>query len=250
MPKPARGSSSSLKETVYTRIRDDILSLALHPGTVLDEETLSARYRVSRTPIREALIRLSAEGLIIIGRKRQAQVTPLIMSDLPRYLEALELLQRSVSYLAAHRRLQPDLDKLHQASARFIAAVDSGDLVELAAANTAFHVTVAEAGHNSYLTEAYTQILTQGQRMIRLPLLYTPKKGLGADIYLARELQQHAQTIQAIEAGDANAAEAIGRQHCEHFRSELNHYLSENLTDGIAVNSIYHEGNDVVSCPG
>lgn len=224
-------------ETVHDRMRDDILSLALHPGMLLDEWMLSTRYGVSRTPIREALIRLSAEGLVVMARKRNAQVAPLIMSDLPRYLEALELLQRSACHLAALRRRDPDIDKMRNAASRFEEAAKGTDITEMAVANTAFHVAVSEGGHNAYLTEAYSQTLVRGQRMLRLPLLYSPRGGSDVEDYLTAELREHEETIKAISKGNAEDAEALGRNHCERFRAAINQYLNENLTSAIDVNA-------------
>lgn len=234
---PDRGAKPGLELSVHERMRDDILSLALHPGMLVDEWMLSTRYGVSRTPIREALIRLSSEGLIVMARKRNAQVAPLIMSDLPRYLEALELFQRSACHLAALRRRDPDIDKMRAAAARFEQAAQGDDITEMAVANTDFHVSVSEGGHNAYLTEAYAQTLVRGQRMTRLPLLYSPRGGGDAESYLVAELREHDEIIEAITDGDANRAELLGRSHCERFRAAINHYLNENLTRDIEVDA-------------
>ena len=79
------------------------ISLAIAPGEELDESLLSTRYSVSRTPVREALIRLASEKLVVLSRNRRATVQPLDLAGFPGYLEALDLLQRAVTRLAAEK---------------------------------------------------------------------------------------------------------------------------------------------------
>ncbi|MEZ5730681.1 MAG: GntR family transcriptional regulator, partial [Burkholderiaceae bacterium] len=107
---------------VYDTIKSDILSLALRPGQDLDEVSLGRRYGVSRTPIREALIRLASERLVAFGQNRRASVTQLILADFPRFIEALDLTRRAVGRLAAARRHDSDIVKIRDAQSAFAAA--------------------------------------------------------------------------------------------------------------------------------
>ena len=80
--------------TVYESLRRDILSLELRPGQLLDETSLADRFNLSRSPVREALIRLSGDDLVTILPNRSTIVSPLEISSIPKYVEALDLAQR------------------------------------------------------------------------------------------------------------------------------------------------------------
>ena len=74
--------------TVYEGLRDDILNLRLSPGENIQETPLEARFKVSRTPVREALIRLASEGLITLNPNRGARVSSIDISEMPQFFEA------------------------------------------------------------------------------------------------------------------------------------------------------------------
>ena len=98
-PAPERGA-----EHVYRMLRQAILCMELRPGSDLDELEISSRYAVSRTPVREALIRLTAEGLVQAVRGRGSRVAAMNLFDLRDFFESLDLLQRAQTTLAALRR--------------------------------------------------------------------------------------------------------------------------------------------------
>jgi DNA-binding GntR family transcriptional regulator len=220
---------------------DGALSLALQPGQDLDEVSLSLRYGVSRTPIREALIRLAAEHLVTFGQNRRALVTPLIVADYPRFIEALDLTRRAVSRLAALRRHDADLEKLRTAQALLVRASQGkrpgNDAYARAVIplETRLHIAIAEAGHNGYLTRSYEQLLTTGHRMLHLPYAYEPRPGEPLKIYVARCIARHSDLIGAIEDGDAAAAEAEARAITSDLVGRLRSYLEENLIASVSI---------------
>lgn len=105
---------------VFETLRDEILELKLAPGMAMDETALAARFAMSRSPIREALIRLSAVGLVQMLPNRSTIVTPLDIAVLPRFVEAIDYLQRATARLAARHRSDGDV-------AAMAAAVDTYD---------------------------------------------------------------------------------------------------------------------------
>ena len=101
--RPARGDGA---KHVYQQLRKEILTLVLEPGTLLDEVEIGRRFHLSRSPAREALIRLSAEGLVRALPNRGAVVAPFDVSMLPAYLEALELVHvQNARAALAHARM-------------------------------------------------------------------------------------------------------------------------------------------------
>ena len=221
--------------SVYERLKTDIINLAFRPGQDLDETSLSRRYGVSRTPIRETLIRLAGERLVEIGRNRGARVTQLIISDLPRYFEALDFVRRAASHLAAQRRTPSDMKKIEEARTAYANAVRGREQIALSATEKEFDVAVAEAGHNSYVTEHYAGLLTVGLRMMRIPYGYELKAGPSMRDYCNLVSARHKAMIAAIEAQDADAAERIAHEATQGFRDHLRAYFDENLLTGVTV---------------
>src|SRR5690349_11437989 len=116
---PARQPKGRGAHFVYSAMRDKILRLDLRPGVKLDEAALVESLGVSRTPVREAFVRLAAEGLVFLLPNRGAQVAPLDLTETARYFEALDLVQRVVNNWAAVRRTREDLDQIQRVSDRY-----------------------------------------------------------------------------------------------------------------------------------
>jgi DNA-binding GntR family transcriptional regulator len=89
-PRAAKRTGSQL---VYDALRYAIIALAIEPGSVLEETALCRQYKVSRTPVREALIRLSSEGLVELAPSRGARVATLQFIDVVDHYEAMEIFQ-------------------------------------------------------------------------------------------------------------------------------------------------------------
>jgi len=234
-------AASTTEGSVYDRIREDILSLGLAPGRDLDEKTLAAQYGVSRTPIREALIRLSADGLIEFSPSRGARVSSLILPNLPRYLEMLDLCQRAFARIAAVRALPKDKKRLEAALTRFEKAVRALDIthyrqvIVVADAEADALRALSFCAHNAYLYEISDKLLVQGQRMLRLPFAYNPSaEGPVAD-YIAARLGALQGARDAIHAKDGAAAEAHLRLFHRALAKRLAAYVTENLAADVSV---------------
>ncbi|MGN6684051.1 MAG: GntR family transcriptional regulator, partial [Devosia sp.] len=89
--RPARGAGV---QTVYEQLQSAIVNLELPPGSPLDEVRLSRQFALSRTPVREALVRLMADGLVTALPNRSTVVAPIDFEKLPVYFEALTLMYR------------------------------------------------------------------------------------------------------------------------------------------------------------
>lgn len=201
--KRGRGSTA-----VYEELREDILSLRMAPGTALDEVALAARFGLSRTPVREALLMLSREDLVTFLPGRSAIVTPHTMSNAHEYMDTLMLLSRAINRLAAEVRTPKALAVIRQCQARYFTAVEGGDIHAIAAADLAFHLAISEASANGFLGNFYRLALDYGRRMHLLH--YYP-------IFNAEEaersLAEHAAMAAAIEAGDALRSEEAASAH-------------------------------------
>jgi len=110
---------------VYNKLREDILRMELEPGELLDEVEIGKQFNLSRSPVREALIRLSAEGLVKTLPNKSTLVAPLNIAEFSQFVDALDLIQRATSRLAAKLRSDEDLQNIKDQQAKFDEAVAS-----------------------------------------------------------------------------------------------------------------------------
>lgn len=210
----ARKRGSGVKR-VYDILRDEILGLQLVPGSMVDEAGLAARFGMSRTPIREALVRLAGEGLITTLPNRSTVVSPLDLLNMAPYFDALVLMYRATTRLAAQRHQAADLMRVRACQAEFAAAVRGQDAMAMIATNAAFHLAIAEAGRNPYFTALFQRLLDEGRRMLRL---YYQSYD---DQLPQRFVDEHEAMIAAMAARDAEEAERLARLHGEQIVEQI-----------------------------
>lgn len=203
---PRRGQ---IVQHVYDILKDDILNLIMAPGSPIDEVQLSERMGTSRTPVREALVRLAAEGLVVTLPTRSTMVTPIDFLNLKSFFDAITLMYRVTTRNAAEMHRESDLVVIREYQARYAAAVDNQDAIAMIAINREFHAAIAEAGRNSYYTSLFCRLLDDGRRLLRLYYLSFDDK-------LPREfVTEHEEMIAAIEARDIELCDRLGASHAE-----------------------------------
>ena len=223
---------------VYQELRDEILQLRVRPGSALDEMGLSERFGLSRSPVREALIRLAGEGLVEILPNRSTIVAPIDVQKMPTYLDALDMMQRITHRLAAMQRDEDDLNAIKAAQMDFERAVDEAFKIDVSLpiidSNYEFHMTVARAGKNPYFETFYRRLLDEGRRMLHLHFIYQREdKRHPADL-----TADHIELIRAIEARDADQAEAVAHSHADQFRGRFLEFVSRSLTADMKIRDI------------
>jgi DNA-binding GntR family transcriptional regulator len=211
-----RGTGAS---SVYESLKTKILNLELKPGTLLDETELSRQYHLSRSPVREALIRLSAEGLVETPRNRTSMVSQLDFSALPAYFDAMQLLYRLSARLAAKNRTKAGVAVLKDIEGALERAHEQVDVLSIVQLNRDFHAAIADMTGNSFIMSWMKGLLDQGQRVFRLYLA-----SFGDRVPLPK-LSQHHAMIQAIERGDAAGAERAGKADAQGLIEEVVHAL-------------------------
>ena len=137
-------------KNVYETLRTEILALTLQPGQLLDETSLAERFDLSRSPVREALIRLGVEDLVVTLPNRSTIVAPIELENFPKYVDALDVAQRFNARLAAELRTDADLKIMESRQRRFEAAVKSGNHLAMSQTNKDFHMAIAHAGGNPH----------------------------------------------------------------------------------------------------
>ena len=215
--KPARGGGG---RHVYETLKREILELELSPGTPLDEAALAERFSMSRSPIREALVRLSAESMVEMLSNRTTIVTPINLMEFPRYVEALDLLQRFTTRLAARHRTDDDLLVMKDCARAYDKACAREAHLDMSATNKAFHMAVARAGRNPYLTESYGRLLDEGRRILHMHFEFTKNSIRGRALG-----PEHFTMIEAIEKQDVDAADRLAHEHSALFHDRFFEFL-------------------------
>jgi DNA-binding GntR family transcriptional regulator len=214
---------------VYEALKHDILDLVLAPGSALDETRIAERFGLSRTPIREALVRLAADGLVATLPNRNTIVAPIDFSTLPAHFDALTLMHRVTTRLAALRRTAKDLEEIRIHQAAFGRAVTAADAIGMADANRDFHLAIARAGRNRYYTELFGRLLDEGRRLNRI--YYA-----SFDDHLPAEfVAEHEAIIQAIVDRDADRADSLGRAHAGQVVRQIQGFLASGIGGDVAL---------------
>ncbi|RUM95400.1 GntR family transcriptional regulator [Pseudaminobacter arsenicus] len=200
---------------VYEILRNEIVELKLEPGSPIDELQLSKRFSLSRTPIREALVRLAAEGLITTLPNRATIVSNIDFLNLPQFFDALTLMYRVTTRLAASNRRTEDIERIGAFQAAFAQAAERKDALAMISTNRDFHLEIAKAGRNRYYTELFTQLLDEGRRILRL---YYSSFG---DVLPRQYVTEHEDMIAAIVAHDIETADRLARDHAEQIVRQI-----------------------------
>jgi DNA-binding GntR family transcriptional regulator len=214
---------------IYEELRKQILTLQLKPGAQLDEVSLAAQFGVSRSPVRDALARLISEGLVTILPNRTTLVTPFEIEEFPKYIAALDLTQRAVTRLAALNRSEQDLARIREANIAYVEALGQGNFQEMSERNKAFHLEIARAGRNPYLTTYYEKLLGEGQRLLHLHFDFIVSS------QMTRPDEDHDKIIEAIANRQADEAEAASHEHTLLFRDRFLEFMKQNLTKHISI---------------
>ena len=204
-PRPVR--NLTLREQVLAHLREEILSSRLEPGAELNEVALATALGVSRGPIREALGRLAAEGLVTITPRRGAIVTKLTKQEFMDAYQVREALESLAIRLAVPRLADEDRAELHRMSSemrRLAQADDSNAFFEI---NRRFHETLVAASGNLRLQAMHEQLLGQMGRLLRKSAEL--RGGLG------ESATAHEAILEAVDAGDAERAAQLMAEHIE-----------------------------------
>ena len=220
----SRGTGASL---VCDQLRADILNLKIAPGTLLDESELAARFELSRSPVREALIRLSAEGLVQMLPNRSPVVTPFDIAEVPSYFDAIELMYRATCRLAAIYRTDAELEAIVHADKALEGPMARGDISAQMEANREFHSRIADAGGNPFFAGWLRTLMANGQRLMRLGMFFQPGTSTSAD------MSEHRAIIAAIRKQDPEAADEAGRRDADTLRTKFLRELTVRQTSSM-----------------
>lgn len=205
---PTRGSTA---DAVTDSLREAILDGVLPASSWLREEDLAAELHVSRTPIREALRRLTSEGLVVRAPNQGAQVAPMALEDILAVYAVRENLEGLAARLAAQRSGASLIERLMVVHRQLSASTAAGDVAAVADLNLQFHRTIREATENQYL-ERFLTLVEHAVRRFGRSTFERPGR-------MDSTVTEHQAILDAIVEGDADVAEERARQHMRQARA-------------------------------
>jgi DNA-binding GntR family transcriptional regulator len=205
--------SRSLSEKAYEQIRRLIVTLKLPPGGIVDETRLQRDLRLGRTPIREALLRLSQEKLVTIVPRRGIFVTDIMITDLQRLFEVRLELETLAVRLAARRGSEEHWERMEAVLSKWTNRTEKVDNQLLIAVDELCHLIIYEATDNKFLQDT---LYINYALSLRLWYYF-----LGRIDEMYGALRQHQEILQALRGRNEDLAHELMEDHLHKFEEEI-----------------------------
>ena len=214
MNAPTRASTTSLVDDAYELIRRRILDNLWPPGHRALEQEVALALGMSRTPVREALMRLQNEGLVEVIPRHGMRVLPVSPNDMGEIYQILTALECMAAEMLARRKpTAQELEPLVAATRAMDKALKADDLDAWAAADERFHAQLLELAGNRQLQATVLNYWDRAHRARMFTLRLRPKP--------VNSTKEHMQMVERLRAGDAVGAAAVTRAHRERAAGEL-----------------------------
>lgn len=208
-------------EQAYLELKRQILGNMLPAGSQYLEQEIAERLNMSRTPTREAMIRLSNEGLVEVRPRHGMRVLPISPQDMQEIYDIITALESAAAGLVAGKGLdKQDLQPLIDAVENMDAALGRDDLDDWAVADNAFHSHLVQLTGNQRMIQLIETFKDQGQRVRMTTLHLRPKPD--------KSNEDHRAVVEAILDGDVEKARRVHRAHRETAGKVLIQLLEEN----------------------
>lgn len=200
-------------DVVHRRLRDEILSMHRQPGAPISEKEIAAAHGVSRTPVREALLRLAEERLVEITPKSGTRVSLIPITALSDAMCAREALELMLVRMAASRARPSLVTGMRAIVEHQHECIASGDAAAFHDADEALHRAIADAAGHPGIWTMVLQIKVQLDRVRHLTL---PRPGRIGDV-----ICEHEEVVEAIASGDVGRATAAMQAHFVSLKAAL-----------------------------
>jgi DNA-binding GntR family transcriptional regulator len=197
--------NSTLWQRVYEHLHGEIMADRLPPGTELSEVALSRELSVSRGPIREAMGRLAADGLVTVRPRRGAEVRAITPRELVDAYQVREVLEVLAVRLAVPRVSESDLDSLSKLVDTMAEHARNDAVADFFAANVSFHDLLCELSGNEKLVQVHRRLIAETGRF--------QARTLALRGNLESSVREHRAILSAISERDADKAAALAAAH-------------------------------------
>jgi DNA-binding GntR family transcriptional regulator len=210
----------SLKARAYEALKTAILNMNIYADSAelrLDERDLSARFGVSRTPLREALAQLDQEGLVKIVARRGIFIVRKTKAEILEMITVWAALESMAARLACEHATKEDLVALHDLVGKFSQDEVARQMGEYSEANIKFHQAIIRAGKCNLIAEIADGLFFH-MRAIRQRTIFEQDRA-------KRSIVDHTEIVEALEARDAERAERLVRQHTLRLRDHVDRHV-------------------------
>jgi DNA-binding GntR family transcriptional regulator len=207
---PQRATASS---RIYSELRSELVAMRRRPGEAISESEIALRYGVSRTPVREAILKLSDEGLLDVFPQSGIFVSRIPLAALPEAIIIRRALEETTARLAAERATASQVLQLHAIVERQREADKAGDRVAFHQADELFHATIADvAGHPGIWTLIqHVKVHVDRYRQLTLPVTGR----------MTQVIAEHEPILAAIEARDPQGAGIAMERHLDRLLRDI-----------------------------
>jgi DNA-binding GntR family transcriptional regulator len=211
----ANGVPLPLPEVIYRWMRINIVSGTLAPGQPLNQEELANHFGVSRVPLREAMNRLEAEGLIVLRPRRGYAVTELDADEIAEIFEMRMVIEEHAGFVATKNRTEQDVHDLEAILGRMQALPRSAPdyFVQWSRLNYEFHTRIFASSRRKRLVRIAGTLRDSVE-----PYIWSDVRIAG---HMNRIQQEHVEIFEAFKAGDAERVALLSRKHCEASAARL-----------------------------
>lgn len=209
----APDAALSRSETAYTRLKDALVTLVYKPGEYLNTAQVMERFGLGRTPINQALHRLSAEGLVQIIPRKGAMAAPLSINEALELIEVRLVNEMLCMRLAAAAITGDEVQELEIIAGDFEAAAARRDMVVLMNTDRLFHEKIATAARNTMLKDILSVLHARSQRFWAISF-----STLG---HVDEVMAEHRAILTALATHNTEAAAEAAKSHILSFKSSL-----------------------------
>jgi DNA-binding GntR family transcriptional regulator len=210
--------AESIADKVYALLRREIASGTFRPGARIHDKALAEQLEISRTPIREALLRLEIEGVVVCTSRRSYNVRTLTVQDVREIYETLGILEGAAAVAVGSRLTPGDLQELREINRRMVAAARGEDLQAFGHLNREFH--------DVFLLKLDNRVLRDTCTLVRAPLYTFPVRRHTLSDWLSKSVSEHRTIIRLAAAGDSEGLGAFFRDvHWSYDRNRK--YISD-----------------------
>lgn len=211
-------ASKSLADGAYESLMEAIVSGELAPGQRLRIDALAGDIGTSRIPVRDAIKRLEADGLIETKSNAWTRVTPIRAQEAAEAFPIIASLHALATRLGVPALTEDDFDQMLEADARRASALEAGQVVEAIEADDSFHGVLLKASRNELLGESIARLMPRIRRLDLLHFSHLSQRNSSRD---------HADIIAACQSRDAGAASALVEQNFLRLGEEMTALLDE-----------------------
>jgi DNA-binding GntR family transcriptional regulator len=194
----------SLTHRIYEKLKEDIINLKFKENSIITEKELAERYKVSKTPVREALKKLNLEGFIEVLPRKGYFVTSISVEDLKNIFQIRMILEVGASEIAIENVSLNDIKKLKEIANTKVKTINAKSYIEYSEINYQFHLLIAKLTNNNMLANMIEGVLNQLRRVLYRDL---------CNLDFENMKNEHLKIVDAIEKKGISLARRMMEKH-------------------------------------